>query len=1051
MSNEHIKEYLNQVKKAIDSKQATEHSFRGHLETLIKNIMSNQVGVINEPKRIACGAPDYIIHKKNIPIGYIEAKDIGVDLNKVEKSEQMGRYLESIGENIILTDYLDFRFFRNGVKVKEIKLGSVDSGKLKLLSDNADSFILHIKDFCTYAGITIKSSEGLAKMMAKKARMMEEVIYKAVMDENEDDNSLRDQLKAFRQILIHDLGEKTFADIYAQTIAYGMFAARLHDKTLETFSRQEARELIPKTNPFLRNLFDYISGAQLDDRVVWIVDDLADIFRATDLKELLKDFGKMTAQNDPFLHFYETFLAEYDPALRKSRGVFYTPEPVVNFIVRAVDDILKDEFGISQGLACTEKIKIKFENDIGKKIDKEVHEVQILDPATGTGTFLAEVVKHIQKGFKGQEGIWSNYVDEHLIPRLNGFEILMASYTVCHLKLEMLLAETGYKPKDESKVNRLRVYLTNSLEEPHPDTGTLFASWLSKEATEANAVKKDTPVMVVLGNPPYSGESANKGDWIMKLMEDYKKEPGGIDKLDERNPKWINDDYMKFLRFGQFFIENKGEGIVAFINPHGFLDNPTFRGVRWNMLKTYDKIYTIDLHGNSKKKEVCPDGTLDENVFDIQQGVSINLFIKTGKKKKEELAKVFHYDLYGKREEKYNYLLENTIKTVQYNKLENVAPNYFFVMKDFEEQKVYDEGFSVVELFPLNNVGIVTAKDSILIANTKLELKKQVESFYKIEINESLVKQISYRPFDNKFVYYDTKLIERAREKVMQHFIRGENIGLITSRNVFGSYGWNDIQISKTITEFGIMATRVSNGAPVIPLYLYPESDSLDLSANSAPPMSTDGQVPRCHDGMERPRDTSSPPRTPNLNMEIVTQIAEKLNLTFIPEKTSSEGTFAPIDILDYIYAVLHSPSYREKYKEFLKIDFPRVPYPETKEFFWSMVKLGGEIRKIHLLEHPVINQLITSYPINGNNVVEKIEYKDGKVWINPIQYFDKVPEVAWDFYIGGYQPAQKWLKDRKGRELGFEDILHYQRVIVALTETARIMREIDGVIEWTL
>jgi predicted helicase len=498
-----INEYLKQVKSRFSTGISTEHSYRADLQNLL-NKMVKGITVTNEPKRQKCGAPDYIIQKKEVPLGYIEAKDIGIDLNRIEKSDQMKRYLSSL-DNLILTDYLEFRFYKYGKKVKEIKIASIENGKIKTHTDFFESFSTHILDFCEFKGQTIKSAEKLAKMMAQKARMMEEVLFNAVKEEDEN-NTLQNQLKAFRQILIHDLDEKTFSDIYAP--------ARLHDKTLEDFSRQEARDLIPKSNPFLRNLFDYISGAQLDDRVVWIVDDLADILRAADLKSILADFGKTTGQNDPFLHFYETFLAEYDPKLRRSRGVYYTPEPVVNFIVRAVDDILEEEFNLPQGLADISKVKIKKVVE-GTAVSKgknkgtdifeevEVHKVQILDPATGTGTFLSETIKQIYQKFKGQEGLWSSYVEDHLIPRINGFEILMASYTMCHLKIEMLLRETGYKPKDEKNQKRLKVFLTNSLEEAHPNTGTLFASWLSKEATEANHVKRDTPLMVVIGNPPY--------------------------------------------------------------------------------------------------------------------------------------------------------------------------------------------------------------------------------------------------------------------------------------------------------------------------------------------------------------------------------------------------------------------------------------------------------------------------------------------------------------------------------------------------------------------
>ncbi|MEJ7625518.1 MAG: N-6 DNA methylase [Ferruginibacter sp.] len=575
-------------------------------------------------------------------------------------------------------------------------------------------------------------------MMAGKARLLSDVIERAVTSDeaNQQDSTLKDQMTAFREILIHDISHKGFADVYAQTIAYGMFAARLHDPTLPTFGRQEAAELIPKSNPFLRKLFGYIAGPDIDDRIKWIVDSLVEIFLACNVEEILKNYGKDTKTEDPIIHFYETFLSEYDPKLRKARGVWYTPAPVVNFIVRAVDDILKTEFDLPQGLADNSKIKTKI-NLQGKQVEQEVHRVQILDPATGTGTFLAEVVKHIHKKFEGQKGIWSNYVETHLLPRLNGFELLMASYAMAHLQLDLLLTDTGYKATSNQ---RLRVYLTNSLEEHHPDTGTLFANWLSTEANEANRIKRDTPVMCVIGNPPYSGESANKGEWIMKLMEDYKKEPGGTEKLKERNPKWINDDYVKFLRYGQHFIEKNGSGILGFINPHGYLDNPTFRGMRWNLLKTYDKIYTIDLHGNAKKKETAPDGSEDINVFDIMQGVSINIFIKTGKKKVNEFGKVFHFDLFGKREMKYAFLYENPIKNIDYKELPNIAPNFFFTSKNFEEQIEYDKGFSVNEIFTLNNVGIVTARDAFTIHNTKQGVENTITEFLKLDDEEARIR-----------------------------------------------------------------------------------------------------------------------------------------------------------------------------------------------------------------------------------------------------------------------------------------------------------------------
>lgn len=1058
-----LNQYIDSINKRQKLGNATEHTFRGDLQQLLESLVPT-IRATNEPQRQSCGAPDYIITKKDIPVGFIEAKDIGDnDLDGEKKAgnrEQFDRYKASLN-NIIFTDYLNFHLYHDGQFVMKIAIGEITGKGIKPLTENFSSFENLIKDFCSHVGQTIKSSKKLAEMMAGKARLLSDIIEKALTsDETQNENStLKDQMNAFKQILIHDITPKGFADVYAQTIAYGMFAARLHDPSMPTFSRQEAAELIPRSNPFLRKLFGYIAGPDIDDRIKWIVDSLVEIFLACNVEEILKNFGKTTKMEDPIIHFYETFLSEYDPKLRKARGVWYTPAPVVNFIVRAVDDILKTEFDLPNGLAdnCKTKIKVNLQEtdnrykDGIKTIEQEVHKVQILDPATGTGTFLAEVIKQIHKKFDGQQGIWSNYVETHLLPRLNGFELLMASYAMAHLQLDLLLTETGYKPTTNQ---RFRVFLTNSLEESHPDTGTLFANWLSTEANEANHIKRDTPVMCVIGNPPYSGESANKGEWIMNLMEDYKKEPGGKEKLKERNPKWINDDYVKFLRYGQYFIEKNGSGILAFINPHGFLDNPTFRGMRWNLLKTYDKIFTIDLHGNSKKKETAPDGSADVNVFDIMQGVSINLFIKTGKKKVNELGKVFHFDLFGNREDKYDFLNESSVGSVDYRELPNVPPNYFFVIKDFNEKIEYEKGFSISELFPLNNVGIVTARDNFTIHSTKEEVKSTIDTFLSLDDETARSRfqlgkdvrdwqvnfakrdletnypsigkftQVSYRPFDDRWTFYTGRSKGfhcYPRNEVMQHFVKLENIGLTLCKQFKTGDHYVHAFISKKMIESSFVSNRTSEITSIFPLYIYPDTNLLQTKEQNGK-------------------------GAPNLNVEIVAQLENKLGLTFISEKEKKEDTFAPIDILDYIYAVLHSPTYREKYKEFLKIDFPRIPYPKNKETFWQLVKLGGQIRQLHLLESSTVENFITQYLIDGDNIVTKPKFQDGKVYVNDTQYFNNVPATAWEFYIGGYQPAQKWLKDRKNRKLEFDDILHYQKIIVALTETDRIMKEVDKV-----
>jgi len=1191
-----IAQYIDSIDKRYKLGNSTEHTFRGDLQNLLETL-APEIQATNEPKRQRCGAPDYIITKKDIPVGFIEAKDIGdSDLDGTKKAgnkEQFDRYKASLN-NLIFTDYLNFHLYRDGEFVTKISIAEITDKGIKPLPENFASFENLIKDFCSHIGQTIKSSKKLAEMMAGKARLLSDIIGKALTsDEDNDENStLKDQMLAFKQVLIHDITPKGFADVYAQTITYGMFATRLRDPTLKTFSRQEAAELIPKSNPFLRSLFGYIAGPDIDDRIKWIVDSLADIFLACNVEEILKNFGKATQMEDPIIHFYEDFLSEYDPALRKARGVWYTPKPVVNFIVRAVDDILKTEFNLPQGLADTSKTKIKVEQQGAKgKFEKEFHIVQILDPATGTGTFLTEAIKQIYKKFEGQQGIWSNYVETHLLPRLNGFELLMASYAMAHLKLDLLLSELTSPCPSKGGAGggqRLRVYLTNSLEEYHPDTGTLFANWLSAEANEANHIKRDTPVMCVIGNPPYSVSSANKGEWIESLVADYKKD------LNERNIQPLSDDYIKFIRYGQHFIEKNGAGILAYISNNSFIDGLIHRQMRKDLLKTFDKIYILDLHGNAKKKEIAPDGSPDQNVFDIMQGVSINIFVKTDAKKKNELGKVFHFDLFGKRDFKYDFLSKNSINALKWNELENAEPNYFFVPKDFEGQNEYEQGFKVDELMPINTSGIKTHSDSTLVNFEKYENSNQL---------------YNYRPFDIRNIEYDLNKVQRHRYSVMKHMLN-ENLAIMTCRQL-STFDFQHILISKHLVDMCTVSLQTKETTYAFPLYLYPDESDQHAIGETAE-------------------------RTPNLNLEIVNQIAEKLGLTFTTSPTPPgeglnsstlrrgyetanpkhytlikdlrdslkknpteaekimweylrnkktgykirrqhiiddfivdfvclskkvvieidgeihlkqkekdelrterlnelgydvirftneevfadpqlvfsrikevldnkpdlqtnsitpplegtggfntpplegtgdfntpplegtgdfntpplegtgdfntpplEGTgevFAPIDLLDYIYAVLHSPTYRETYKEFLKIDFPRAPYPKDKDIFWQLVKLGGELRSVHLLESPVIEKYITQYPIDGDNVVVNPIYKDNKVYINKTQYFDNVPQVAWEFYIGGYQPAQKWLKDRKGRELDFDDILRYQKIIVALVETDRLMGEIDKI-----
>ena len=1011
-------EYTKELNAQYSTGKATEHSYRPALKELLQSLIP-KLTVVNEPSRYEFGAPDYILLYKDTPIAFIEAKDFAKtnDLaGRKENKEQFDRYKQSL-DNIIFTDYLDFWLYRNGEFVDSVRLAELRGDKIVLVNENEAKFVALIEHLANAQPQKITSSKKLAEIMAGKARLLADVISQLLAKDIEEQSDIYSQMQAFKEVLMHDITTEQFADIYAQTVAYGMFAARLHDPSPEDFTRQEAAALIPRTNPFLRQMFQYIAGYDLDERVAWIVDDLAEIFRVSDINKVMKGYGKRTRQTDPMIHFYENFLSAYNNKLRKNCGVYYTPQPIVSYIVRAVDEILQTEFGLADGLADTSKTKMTILNQKAKKRDKdtyeiEAHKVQILDPATGTGTFLAEVINVIHDKMQGQQGIWQSYVENELLPRLNGFELLMASYAMAHLKLDMVLSETGY---DTTKNNeRLRVYLTNSLEEHHDTIGTVWANALSNEANQASHIKRDAPVMVVLGNPPYSGESNNKGKWIMSLMEDYKREPNTDKPLNERNPKWINDDYCKFIRLGQSFVDKNTEGVLAYINNHSFLDNPTFRGMRWSLMQSFDKIYIIDLHGNSKKKEVCPDGSKDENVFDIQQGVSINIFIKNGKKRKDELAEVYHCDLYGVREFKYNYLLEHSFTTTDFTRIEPSAPFYFFIKRDTANEEVYNRGFSVNDMFPVSTVGVVTAKDAVLIDTSKSLLLDKVADHYQIQPDKMLIANIDYRPFDKRYVYYDVSKIERPREKVMRHFIEGDNVGLMTCRQTV--IDWSHIGVSKYIVDDSRVSNKTKERGYVFPLYLYDAQDGKS--------------------------------RRPNLDMEIVGEIADRIGLTFEAEPSDNEGAFSPFDLLDYIYGILHSPSYRERFNEFLKVDFPRIPYPTNASEFQRIAKIGGELRKVHLMEIKL--PILTKFNVNGSDTVEIIKVTEGnsedviKIWINDKQYFDDVPRIAWEFYIGGYQPAQKWLKDRKGMKLEAKDYLHYAHIISALYRTQELMNEID-------
>ncbi len=1031
-NQENIINYLSKIIVTLQTGSAREHAYRPAIHELFEKIKP-ELNAVNDPARSEHGAPDFIFFKGSIIVGYAETKDVDVNLDKVEKGEQMKRYFGY--SNLILTNYLEFRFYKNGERYGEsIAIGELSGGVIVPKYENAILLEKTIKDFLESKPEQIKSGERLAKIMGGKARRIRENVALYVCDESEKGQDLKDVYNVMKKLLVHDLDAKQFADMYAQTLVYGLFVARYHDKTLETFSRQEAQDLVPASNPLLRHFFDHIAGLNFDKRLGYIVDELCEVFASANVRTIMEHYysrttlwGETKESPDPVIHFYEDFLKEYDSEQRVKLGAFYTPLPVVKFIVRGVDHLLKKEFGLAQGLADTTK-KEFVQQKQGMKGKVLLHQVQILDPATGTGTFLNEVVKHIHQSFEGQQGRWEKYVDDDLLPRLHGFELMMAPYTIAHLKLGMTLRDMGY----EKFSKRLGIYLTNSLEEGFKEKENLFTALgfmksVAEESKDASIIKNEKPIMVVIGNPPYSGVSSNETEHANNLVNKYKVEPGGKQKLQERK-HWLNDDYVKFIALAEDLIEKNGEGIVGFITNHGYLDNPTFRGMRWHLMQTFDSIYALDLHGNSKKKEVAPDGGKDENVFNIQQGVSIILAVKNREKKKKGiLAKVYRSDVWGTKAQKFKKLDELSMENIAWKLLDSRMPGLVFAEEGSHElEKEYGKGFSISELFIKSSTGIVTMGDGFIVSDSKEVLENRIQRFLaenvtedvlkkeydlgknyaswiisnksKIKFSENNIVKMAYRPFDDRFTYFDRNLVWRLRIDVMRNFIEGENLGFVTARsnkNLLPDHFF----VSKFITEAKLGES--STQSAVFPLYIYHPDGSKSV----------------------------------NFKAEILERITKNL-----------KGEVVPENVLDYIYAVLHCPAYREKFKEFLKIDFPKLPYPKDNETFWQLVEKGKELRSLHLLESPKLQNFITTFPESGLEIVEKVKFENGKVFINEKQYFGNVPEVAWNFFIGGYQSAQKWLKDRKGQTLSNKDLEHWQKMIIALFETDKIIKEIDEI-----
>ncbi|BAZ83146.1 N-6 DNA methylase [Sphaerospermopsis kisseleviana CS-549] len=1070
-------------------KHGGERSHYSSLERLIEGLIIG-VNVIVEEKGNQAGIPDLTIRKNDRVVGYIEAKDVNVDISKLDKSEQIKRYLESnIGYNFILTNYLDFRWYVDGECEKIAKLANIKDNEISLVDDLQPITEL-LQSFINQKAKDINNYYDLAKAMATYTKTIRNAIASSLIIETTTDElkELKELKEPFKKLLLLDIDNASFADMYAQTIAYGLFTAKINHANNHAqnpgdfvFNRTNASIYITERIPFLKGFFDIVinaNGANSVSKIHKSIENLIELFNTIDMTNILENFGRETRTEDPVLHFYETFLAAYQASLRKSRGVYYTPEPVVNFIVRAVNDILTDRniFDLEYGLGN--------------------RRVTILDPATGTGTFLYAVIKQMRDNV-AKYGVdrWNLWLkDAEVLNRLFGFELLMTAYTIAHLKLGLLLADFKYEFAPDE---RLKIYLTNALEEgiKQGDLIPGITQIIAEESSQAANVKTEIPIMVVLGNPPYSVSSQNASKrkrilnqdekyladveytglvWnkvlkngkagktitelthIGELLELYK---GRVRLEGEKNIQPLDDDYIKFIRFAQYQIQKtpQGYGIIGFITNHSYINGLIHRGMREELLKYFDTLYIMDLHGNSLLKETSPDGGVDENVFDIQQGVAILIAVReksapdyfsTAYKSRDgvkELAQVFYYDLWGCREEKYNFLESTSLDNVNWIEVKPTAPNYFFAPKNFDLATEYNQGWSVTDIFPVNSTGVKTHRDHFVIDFDLQQLRKRIEDFRNLDITDDKLVNIYdlrdtrdwkisikrkllssnldwmnyfttcfYRPFDTRFYYHHQDVVELTRNEIMQNVNKLNNIGLILCRQQSQSGEWSLVSVSDQIIECCAISNKTRETNYLFLLYTYPNTDNDQTNLFVE--------------------------KTPNLSTQFLEAIKNKLGKTPTPEQ-----------IFYYAYAIFHSPTYRSRYAEFLKIDFPRLPLTSNQNLFNALANKGEALVNLHLMKSDLLNNLITTYQEIGDHQITEVTYNSElqRVYINKQNYFTDIPQHIWEVKIGGYQVLDKWLKDRKNakRKLSNDEIIHYQKIVVVLTETLRIMEDIDQII----
>lgn len=1091
-----INNYLNSIKNM--SEKDKEHTHRSALENLLNEIKdatgNGKVKIIHEPNndKEGRGAPDFRFEINSLILGYIENKRVNANLDEIIKSEQIKKYLE-LSDNIIITDYLRFiRIDKNGNITSEVRLCELSElknynkafmqSKQLNLKEKANKLFEIFKLFLSHKPKQINSAKEFANALAERTKLLKNSLLE--MEGNERVKALYD---IFKNTIYSKIDYADFCDNFAQTLTYSLFLAKLNASG-EKIDLYNLTKFIPKSFPLIRAMSKFLQDLkEVDDKnlktIDWLLIEIVNINNNIDEKLIIEELNKFSLDKnlklimnkDPYMHFYETFLSYYNPELREKRGVYYTPQSVVDFIINSIDLILKKDFN-----------KVKGFGDALNQKDS----ITLLDFATGTGTFLLD---SFRKALSYYDKNSAKYKPEELINKFYGFEFMIAPYTIAHLKLSQTLKEEFNYTLDDNE--RLNIFLTNTLEtiniKEEKEKFSILVD-LIKE-TELAQETKDKNILIITGNPPYSGASANKGIFEEEIRSKYKdsleKEPlaiirnGKIEK--EKNPKWLLDDYVKFIRFAEMKLNKQKEGgIFGFISNNSFLDNPTFRGMRYSLLKSFDKIYILDLHGNVRKKEISPDGSKDENVFDIMQGVSINIFVRYSNLGDSNLAKVYHYDLFGKREDKYKFLFDNNLDNIEWKELKFEAPFFLFVPQDENKKIEYDKGYSVKDMFRISGVGITTAHDDFVIDADKEKLLQKFNDFKNSYPNadelhkkfnvakkdgwdilkgwkniqedndlNKYIQKIAYRPFDTRYIFYEDKLVWRCVRDIMEHFVNNadnnvavahcvnnseksmqgvttpcyenSNIALNVARQskIVGS--WQYCFITNGLVDLSFMGGGNTGAGYIFPLYIYDTENVRKILREE------NEEVGGMFEDIKHFEN--------KVRIENFTPKFRK----FINEKY---GEIKPEEILGYIYAILFHKEYRKKYFDFLKIDFPKIPFVESKDYFLKFAKLGEELYNLHLgnlkIQKEVGEPMFKDNKNKNEKIVKAIYNENEKdLFVNESLYFKNVDKEVWEYKIGGYQVLDKYLKSHKNENIDYE---HFENVIKILARSIEIEAEIS-------